>query len=136
MALLMRKLKILIIDNDEDEQFFIEKGFSATDLFEIVGMLNNGNDLIQRLQSMSVLPDVIISDLNMPGKSGLEILEELKGDALLSGIPVIITTNVTTQGIEDQCHKLGAFDIQAKPANFLHYEQFAKKVYDEISTTL
>jgi CheY-like chemotaxis protein len=132
----MRKLKILIIDNDEDEQFFIEKGFIATDLFEISGMLSNGNDLLTTLHSMSPLPDLIMSDLNMPGKNGFEILEELKGDPALSSIPVIITTNVTTQGIEDQCYKLGAFDIQAKPANFLHYEQFAKKIYSEIATTL
>jgi CheY-like chemotaxis protein len=132
----MRKLKIVIVDNDEDEQFFIEKGFRATNLFDIVAILGNGNELINLLQSMSVLPDVIISDLNMPGKSGLEILEELKNHPSLSNIPVIITTNVTTQEIEERCHKLGAFDIQAKPANFLHYEHFAKKVYNEITTTL
>jgi CheY-like chemotaxis protein len=128
----MRKLKILIIDNDEDEQFFIKKGFMATDLFDITAILNNGQDLISNINNLPDLPDVILSDLNMPGKNGFEIIEELKSESSLSHIPIVITTNATSHDIREECLKLGAFDVRGKPENFLNYELFAKKLYDDV----
>jgi CheY-like chemotaxis protein len=128
----MQKLKILIIDNDEDEQFFIRKGFESTALFEIVDIFNNGQNLTERIISLSSQPDVILSDLNMPGISGYEIVEELKANSILASIPVIITTNAGSQDMRQECLRLGAFDLREKPANFLEYGPFAEQLYQDL----
>jgi hypothetical protein len=38
----MKKYKIIIVENDEDEQLFMKEGFETVDLFEIVGQVTNG----------------------------------------------------------------------------------------------
>jgi CheY-like chemotaxis protein len=130
----MQKLRILIIDNDEDEQFFIRKGFESTPFFDIVGILNNGQHLTATINELSSPPDVILSDLNMPGKSGYEILEELKGNTALAAIPVLITTNAASHDMRHECLKLGAFDLREKPENFLEYGAFAETLYNDLNT--
>jgi CheY-like chemotaxis protein len=129
----MRKLKILIIDNDEDEQYFIKKGFLSTELYEIIAVFSNGADFINRIYQLQDKPDVVLSDLNMPGKNGLEILQEIKSDPLLLHLPVIITSNVTTPELIARCAHLGAFALKSKPDDFLNYEQFATDLYHEIN---
>jgi CheY-like chemotaxis protein len=129
----MQKLKILIIDNDEDEQFFIRKGFESIALFEIVDIFNNGQNLTSKITALPSQPDVILSDLNMPGKNGYEILEELKENPTLAAIPVIITTNAGSRDMREECLRLGAFDLREKPANFLEYGPFAEKLYQDLN---
>ena len=41
----MRKFKIIIVENDEDEQLFMKEGFDAADLFEIIAQAKNGDTL-------------------------------------------------------------------------------------------
>ncbi len=70
-------------------------------------------------------PDVIFLDLNMPRKSGREVLEEIKADAALKSIPVIVLT--TSKADEDI---LRSYDLQAaayvtKPVDF---DQFVAAV--------
>jgi CheY-like chemotaxis protein len=132
----MQTLRIVIIDNDEDEQFFIRKGFLSTGLFEITAIFNNGSDLIKQLHQLPEMPDVILSDLNMPGKNGFEILGDLKSDQTTFAIPVIITSNATTPEIIEHCKRLGAFDLRAKPDNFLNYEKFASDLHRDILALL
>ena len=70
-------------------------------------------------------PDLIILDLNLPVKSGYEVLAELKQDAELRYIPVVVLT--TTQFPEDinRCYEMGASAYLVKP---LELEQFLSLV--------
>jgi CheY-like chemotaxis protein len=133
----MRKIRILIVDNDEDEQFFIEKGFMASGLFEITGMVFNGTDLFKILHDENVkMPEVILSDLHMNGMSGYDIVEEIRNNPKFSSIPVIISSNVISSSLIEKCKGLGAFDLKKKPENFNDYDTFAKKLYSEIVDTI
>jgi two-component system, chemotaxis family, response regulator Rcp1 len=60
-------------------------------------------------------PDFVLLDLNLPDKSGYEVLAELKQDAELRYIPVVVLT--TTQFPEDinRCYELGANAYLVKP---------------------
>ena len=67
----MKKYKIIIVENDEDEQMFMKEGFDSAGLFDIVGQVKNGDTLFEWLdENKNALPDIILSDLNMPGKNG------------------------------------------------------------------
>lgn len=66
---MLKKIKMLIVEDNEDERFFMKEGFAQTGLYEITGEAGNGNEMLELLsRSSSSLPDVILSDLNMPGK--------------------------------------------------------------------
>jgi len=52
-------------------------------------------------------PNVIILDLKLPGKSGLELLEEIKSDKKLKLIPIVILTTSDSEKDITKCYKLG-----------------------------
>jgi CheY-like chemotaxis protein len=129
----MKKYKIIIVENDEDEQLFMKEGFESVDLFEIVGQVTNGDTLFEWLeQHVSSLPDIILSDLNMPGKNGYDIIQEVKLNPLYSHIPVVITSTSSTVTIMEKCIAAGASDYVVKPETFVEYVPYIKNLYKRI----
>jgi response regulator RpfG family c-di-GMP phosphodiesterase len=59
--------------------------------------------------------DVVVSDINMPGMSGLELLERIRGSASLKDIPVIMLTGLDSRGMKRQALDMGAADLLNKP---------------------
>ena len=45
----MKKIRIIIVENDLDEQLFMQEGFNLTGLFEIIRFADNGDELLQLL---------------------------------------------------------------------------------------
>jgi CheY-like chemotaxis protein len=129
----MKKYKIIIVENDEDEQFFMKESFDASGLFDIVAQVENGDDLFEWLQkNADSLPDIILSDLNMPGKNGYDVISEVGSTAAYAHIPVIITSTSSTKTIMDKCLALGAANYQVKPDTFIEYEPYIQKMYQTI----
>lgn len=127
----MKQVKLIIIENDEDEQFFMREGFEKSGLFNIVTMVRNGDELFEWLESHTGnFPELFLSDLNMPGKNGYNIIEEVKETVAYSLIPVIITSTSSTPAIIKKCLDKGAADYIVKPETFIEYDQYAKKLYE------
>src|SRR6186713_3598922 len=107
----MKKNKIILVENDEDEQFFMKEGFEASGLFELLTIADDGNHLFDWLEKNSpVLPDIILSDLNMPGKNGYDILTEIRRHPAYSQISVIIISTSSAPTVIKRCRDLGATD--------------------------
>jgi len=129
----MNKLKLIIVENDSDEQVFMKEGFDETGLYDIIALLRNGDELFEFLETnKQPLPDLILSDLNMPGKNGYDILEMIKQDEVLSQIPVVITSTSFHKSSIEKCLLLGATEYMIKPETFNEYKPFAKKLYEII----
>jgi CheY-like chemotaxis protein len=128
----MKQYKIIIVENDPDEQFFMKESFDTVDLFQILAQVKNGDDLFDWLEMNDELPDVILSDLNMPGKNGYDILEGIRTSPVWSHIPVIITSTSSTGSIIDKCLNAGAADYIIKPDTFIDYRSFVNRLYDVI----
>jgi chemotaxis family two-component system response regulator Rcp1 len=60
-------------------------------------------------------PDLILLDLNMPKKSGWEVLAECKGDADLKSIPIAVFTTSQASSDVKRCYELGANSFITKP---------------------
>ena len=129
----MKKYKIILVENDEDEQLFMKEGFDTANLFEIVGQVKNGDTLFEWLdENKSNLPDVILSDLNMPGKNGYDVINEVKANPLYSHIPVVNTSTSSTPTIINRCLDLGAADYLVKPDTFVEYVPYVKNLHKRI----
>lgn len=70
-------------------------------------------------------PDLILLDIVLPKKSGFDVLKDLKADAELAKIPVILLTNLSQKDDVDKGFKLGAKDYVIK-AHFTPAEVVAK----------
>lgn len=126
----MRKYKIIIVENDEDERFFMLDSFKELDLFEITAMVANGNELFDWLdRNPADLPDLILSDLNMPGKNGYDIIQHLRAHDSYKRIPIVITSTSSAQIAVDKCFELGADDYLPKPDTFVEYGPFIENLH-------
>jgi CheY-like chemotaxis protein len=102
-------------------------------LFEIIAQVRNGDTLFDWLDlNQNTLPDVILSDLNMPGKNGYDVINEVKTNPGYSHIPVVITSTSSTKTIIDRCLAYGAADYIVKPETFVEYVPYVKNLYKRI----
>jgi chemotaxis family two-component system response regulator Rcp1 len=70
-------------------------------------------------------PDLVLLDLNLPGKNGHEVLAEIKADAQLRCIPVIVLSSSQAEQDIQQCYTLHANCYVTKPVSL---EQFLRVV--------
>ncbi|HBQ59587.1 MAG TPA: response regulator [Balneolaceae bacterium] len=103
------KYKILVIDDDEPIHLMIKnlikdefKVLSAKDVQQAIDILSEQN------------VNLILSDIHMPGISGLEFLESIRLDEEKKKIPVLIMTNLPTVEKEQKAYDLGAADFIKK----------------------
>jgi CheY-like chemotaxis protein len=120
----MKKPFILIAEDDSDDRFLLQAAFSENGEQEILAFVENGIEVLDFLNSIaesnddSAYPELIILDLNMPKKSGKEVLAELKQHAVYKKIPVIIYTTTRNELEIKKCYELGANTYIVKPISF------------------
>ncbi len=103
------KHKILVID---DEEVVLDSCTQVLDGGDCqVTTANNGAEGLKRLEE--VQPDLVFLDLKMPGLSGLEVLERIRGKQPL--MVVIVITGYATVSSAVEAMKKGAFDFLPKP---------------------
>jgi DNA-binding response OmpR family regulator/nitrogen-specific signal transduction histidine kinase len=113
---------LLIEDNDEI------RGFLKTQLSKNYEIIEAENGNVGLNLAYEIVPDVIISDLLLPGKGGMIITETLKNDIRTSHIPIIILT--AKGSIENQIEglKLNADAYIVKPFNLQFLEETIKSL--------
>lgn len=99
------KKKVCIIDDDPNLREiylmkFNQEGFD-------VSLAVNGEEGLKLIREKR--PDIILLDLQMPVKNGIEVLQELDGDQELSKIPVIVLTNIDH---EEAYKEVGQFETR------------------------
>lgn len=113
--------KLLIIDDDPVIRDVL-KGIFEDQSFEIF-LAADGESGLRIIRDHR--PNLAIIDINLPGKSGLEILKEAK--QIDSKISVIIATGYNTTQNAIEAMKFGAFDYLAKPFNILEVQEVVAK---------
>ena len=122
---------VLLADDDEDDRLFFKDAFSEIKINTVVETVNDGVELMNYLTKPDVvLPQVLFLDLNMPRKSGMECLREIKTIDKLKDIAIAIySTSASEADIEDTFVK-GANVYIKKPSDF----GTLKKVLSEVIT--
>ena len=85
-----QKKKILVVDDEPDVVAYLVSLFEDNDY--IVVSASDGEDAMNKLKSEK--PDLVTLDISMPEKSGVRFYREVKQDAALKDIPVVIVTGV------------------------------------------
>ncbi|GAB3047362.1 response regulator [Spirosoma pulveris] len=84
--------EVILLDDDEDDYLFLKQAFQAHSNQITLHHLTDATTLIASLQSAQTLPSLILLDMHMRAKDGFEILAELKEDAYLQDIGVLVAT--------------------------------------------
>ncbi|MEY3052934.1 MAG: hypothetical protein RLY31_2719 [Bacteroidota bacterium] len=107
------KRKILIIEDHDSIRFLLGSILSKS--YEVVTK-RDGLEGMAWLVSGN-LPDLILLDVTMPRLNGTEFLRNIRQNALLKGIPVIIVSGNDGASDIEYCHNLGIYDYLTKPFN-------------------
>ena len=101
--------KILVVDDDNlSRQFLVE---AVKSLGFQVAIARDGNEGFE--QARNTNPDIVLTDLRMPGSDGLQLVERLKNE--MPGLPVVVITAHGTVETAVQAMRRGAVDFLMKP---------------------
>jgi CheY-like chemotaxis protein len=123
----MQSITLLLADDDEDDRLMARDALRDARVHNDLRFVIDGVDLMRYLRregpyaepGAAPRPGLILLDLNMPRKDGREALAEIKGDAELRSIPVVVLT--TSKAEEDlvRSYDLGVNSFITKPVTFL-----------------
>ena len=124
-------IDILLVEDNPGDVRLIKEVLNNTNNRNMLHVVEDGVEAMNFLRregkyKEAVRPDVILLDLNLPRKSGLEVLEEIKADTELKRIPVVI---LTTSGDEEEVLKsysLHANCFVTKPTGLNQFNEVIK----------
>ena len=108
----MDKKKILVVDDEKDIRIILTRklqrlGYACVDA-------PDGLDALERMRENHL--DLILLDINMPKKSGTEVLTEIK--KIDSDLPVVMVSSMDSLDIVRKTLREGAYDYLVKPIDF------------------
>lgn len=118
---------LLIAEDDPDILSNLVEYFESLD-FLVYGVLN-GNLALEI--ATTVRPDLIVTDLVMPGLSGISLLQKLSDQSQTASIPVIILTARVETEIRERASSLGAIDFVTKPFSLTRLRKAVMAAMDE-----
>lgn len=126
-----REVVILVADDDAGHTRLIEKNLRRAALHNSIESFEDGQQVLdflfgrgerKRKRDTSYL---LLLDIRMPKVDGVEVLRQLKEDAELRKIPVIMLTTTDDPREVERCHALGCSHYIVKPVD---YERFAEAI--------
>lgn len=120
--------QVLMADDDPDDCLLTRNAFKRSEALGELVCLENGDELIAAMRAAEERPVLVLLDLNMPKKGGLEILREIKSDPRLSNIPVVILTTSSESSDVEQSYQLGANSFITKPSTLQGYQDMVRSL--------
>ena len=113
-------MKILVVDDEKDvKDLFLQRFRKEIRKGELVFVFAfSGEEALQTLDTMQQEAVLILSDINMPGMSGLELLEKIKSTYLAPPPTVMMVTAYGDEDNYNTAKRLGADDFLTKPVDF------------------
>jgi len=120
---------ILLADDDSDDCMFFKDALDELSVKAEFNAVHNGVELLKYLENKTIeeYPDILFLDLNMPRKSGVECLTEIKEHQKLNKIPVVLYSTSYNPDVVDALYNQGAQYFIRKPADFTNLKSVIYK---------
>ncbi len=126
-------INVLLIEDDPEDVDLTEEALAQSRVMVKLSVVHDGEEALAYLNqegkyANQQLPDLIWLDLNLPGMSGQEILQEIRQNQSIQHIPVVILT--TSDAEEDilRSYRLGANCYVQKPIGIRQFEHILKSI--------
>jgi CheY-like chemotaxis protein len=131
----LKPVDVLLVDDDEGDILMTREAFEFYKIRNPLHVVTDGERALQFLHRTGPFadaprPGLILLDINLPRRSGLEVLAELKEDPELALIPVVMLT--TSQAEEDilRSYRLHANAYVSKPVDFENFIAAIRQIDD------
>lgn len=119
---------ILITDDDEDDRYFLRQAIARKITQAVTLEARNGEEALQSLSEDSVIKriDLVLLDMNMPGMSGLDVLDSIRNNSALEHTPVVMISTSSEPNLVALAYSKGVNSYIKKPINLTDYNQIAE----------
>jgi two-component system, chemotaxis family, response regulator Rcp1 len=119
----MKEIQILLVEDNEGDILLTLEAFKELTVQNSVTVVKDGAEAIEFLKkegqyAESILPNLILLDINMPRLSGIEVLDFIKKDEQLKKIPVVMLTTSSSEADITTCYEKSANCFITKPLEF------------------
>jgi CheY-like chemotaxis protein len=119
-------IHILLAEDDPDDRLLTRRALGESPMSASMTTVEDGAELMRYLRgegeyrdrSKERWPDLVLLDLNMPGMDGREALREIKTDAELRRLPVVVLTTSEAERDVLESYNLGVNAFVTKPVDF------------------
>jgi CheY-like chemotaxis protein len=129
----LQVVDVLLVEDDEGDVLMTREAFEHYKIRNTLHVVSDGEQALHFVRRTgdyadAPRPGLIMLDLNLPRRSGLEVLAELKDDPELRVIPVVILT--TSQAEEDilRSYRLHANAYVTKPVDFERFIEVIRQI--------
>jgi two-component system, chemotaxis family, response regulator Rcp1 len=128
-------MNVLLVEDDPAEARLTCEAFREAGIKHDLHHVSDGETATRYLRhekefAHSPLPNIVLLDLNLPGKHGREVLREMKADPLLQSIPVIVVSNSHAREDIDEVYRLHGNGYLIKPGDFEDFIQMVRSLAD------
>ena len=116
---------VLYVEDSDVDVFFVRRVFEKLRAADRLCVVHTGENAVHYLEGDGVfsdrrsypLPALVLLDLKLPGKQGLEVLEWIREQPRFQSLPVVIFTSSDLDADRGRAQRLGANDYLVKPAD-------------------
>ena len=109
---------LVVVDDDELARELVVSYLRKLNLRNRLVLATDGQVAIEALRSAAAVPALVLLDLEMPVKSGLDVLRWLRGVEAFAQVPVVMLTASATLEDIDEAYRLGILSYLVKPVGF------------------
>ncbi len=117
---------ILLVEDDANDQILIQRAFAKAEIKNPVYTVEDGDAAVAYLAGEGAyadrddhpLPGVVLLDLKLPRRSGLEVLEWVRQSPTLRRLPIVVLTSSRESADVNRAYDLGANSYLVKPVGF------------------
>ncbi len=134
MSSYYKPLNILLADDDENDRMNFKEALEESKMETSLISVNDGVALMEYLlKDDTELPTLLFLDLNMPRKSGMECLKEIKSIAKLRNIVIAIYSTSSSEKDIEQTFFCGANVYMKKPNDFGKLKELLNKIVTSVN---
>src|ERR1051325_1872721 len=122
---------ILIAEDNEDDRLLLDYAFRSERMQNRYAIVPNGLEVIKWLErcnsgtsETTPRPDILVLDLHMPLRDGLEVLEWVRQEPAYYRLPVVILSGLTSPRVVERALELGANNYLFKPGDYSELVRF------------
>jgi CheY-like chemotaxis protein len=131
----MNEIDVLVVEDDEADALIIREAFEYYKIKNRLHVVTDGEQALRFLRQEppyadAPRPGLVLLDVNLPRRGGLEVLAELKADPALLMLPVVMLTSSRAEEDILRSYSLHANAYVSKPVDFEHFIEAIRQIDD------